>query len=290
MEAKIIDGKAIAQEIKQKLKLQVDNLKQEEIYPGLAMITVGNDPASSIYINSKKKACEEIGIVSEEYTLNSTTTQEELVSLIEILNERDTVSGIIVQQPIPKHINVDAINSAINPLKDVDAFHPVNIGKFMVGSPIFVPCTPAGVVELIKQACVDIKGKECVVVGRSNIVGKPLAALLLANDATVTVCHSKTVNLKEVCLRADILVSAVGKPGIIDGCMIKPGAVVIDVGISRTEGSKKIKGDVDFESAIKVAGAITPVPGGVGPMTIAMLMKNTVVATIMALRRDTCPK
>lgn len=278
MVAQIIDGKFIAQRIKEQLKLEVDNLKTHGISPGLAMITVGNNAASKIYVNSKKRACEEIGIVSEEYSLNENTSQAELISLIEILNEREEVNGILVQQPLPTHLDLEAINSSISPLKDVDGFHPLSIGKLLIGKPDFISCTPAGIIELIKSAEVNIAGKECVVVGRSDIVGKPLAILLLANNGTVTICHSKTKNLEEVCRRADILVSAAGKAGLIKGNMIKPGAVVIDVGINRIEGSKKIVGDVDFESALEVASAITPVPGGVGPMTIAMLMRNTVIA------------
>ncbi|NLY43618.1 MAG: bifunctional methylenetetrahydrofolate dehydrogenase/methenyltetrahydrofolate cyclohydrolase FolD [Clostridiaceae bacterium] len=277
MSAKIIDGKKIASDIRNSLKNQVDNMKKEGIFPGLAVVLVGNDPASRIYVNSKKKACEEIGIHSEEYALPEETTQDELLKLVRMLNEKEDIHGILVQLPLPKHLNEEEVINAISPSKDVDAFHPINVGKIMLGKYDFLPCTPAGVMELIKEAGVSVEGKECVVVGRSNIVGKPLAMLLLQQNGTVTICHSKTKNLKEVCRRADILVVAVGKAKLITGDMIKPGAVVIDVGINRLE-NKKLVGDVDFDSAVEVAGAITPVPGGVGPMTIAMLMKNTVKA------------
>ncbi len=241
------------------------------------MVIVGNDPASRVYVNSKKKACEEIGIYSEEYALPEETTEAELLELVEKLNESTKVNGILVQLPLPKHINEETIINAINPKKDVDAFHPVNVGKIMIGNYDFLPCTPAGVMELIKESGIDVAGKECVVVGRSNIVGKPQAMLLLHSNGTVTICHSRTKNLKEKTLSADILVVAVGIPNFITGDMIKEGAVVIDVGMNRLEG-KKLVGDVEYETAEKVASAITPVPGGVGPMTIAMLMKNTVKA------------
>lgn len=238
---------------------------------------MGDDPASRVYVNNKKKACEEVGIYSEEYALPEETPQSELMDLIEKLNNDDKISGILVQLPLPKGFDEEAVINAINPKKDVDAFHPVNVGKIMVGNYDFVPCTPAGVMELIKESGIDPAGKECVIVGRSNIVGKPQAMLLLHSNATVTICHSKTKDLKDKTKQADILVVAVGRPNFVTGDMIKPGAVVIDVGINRLE-NKKLVGDVDFESAEKVAGAITPVPGGVGPMTIAMLMRNTVKA------------
>ncbi len=238
---------------------------------------MGDDPASRVYVNNKKKACEECGIHSEEYALSADTTQEELLALIDKLNKKSDISGILVQLPVPKHIDEETIINAIDPKKDVDAFHPVNVGKIMVGNYDFVPCTPAGVMELIKESGVEVCGKECVVVGRSNIVGKPQAMLLLHQNGTVTICHSRTKDLKEKTKQADILVAAVGIPNFIKGDMIKEGAVVIDVGINRME-DKTLCGDVEFESAQKVAGAITPVPGGVGPMTIAMLMKNTVKA------------
>lgn len=252
-------------------------MKGEGINPGLAVIIVGDDPASRVYVNNKKKACEECGIYSEEYALSAQTTQEELLNLIDTLNKKSDISGILVQLPVPKHIDEETIINAIDPKKDVDAFHPVNVGKIMVGNYDFVPCTPAGVMELIRESGVEVSGKECVVVGRSNIVGKPQAMLLLHQNGTVTICHSRTKDLAEKTKNADILVAAVGIPNFIKGDMIKEGAVVIDVGINRME-DKTLCGDVDFESAKNIAGAITPVPGGVGPMTIAMLMKNTVKA------------
>lgn len=252
-------------------------LKEKGINPGLAVIIVGDDAASRVYVNNKKKACKEIGIYSEEYALSAVTSEEELLTLIDELNHKKEINGILVQLPVPKHIDEEKIIGAIDPKKDVDAFHPVNVGKIMVGNFDFVPCTPAGVMELIKESGIDVSGKECVIVGRSNIVGKPQAMLLLHQNGTVTICHSKTKNLAEKTKQADILVAAVGIPNFITGDMVKEGAVVIDVGINRI-AEKKLVGDVDFESVEKVAGAITPVPGGVGPMTIAMLMKNTVKA------------
>lgn len=258
----------------------MEDLKKKGINPGLAVIIVGDDPASRVYVNNKKKACEEVGIYSEEYALPAETPQSELMSLIDKLNHDSKISGILVQLPLPDGFDEEAVINAINPNKDVDAFHPVNVGKIMVGNYDFVPCTPAGVMELIKESGIDPAGKECVVVGRSNIVGKPQAMLLLHSNATVTICHSRTKDLAEKTRRADILVAAVGKPNFITGDMIKPGAVVIDVGINRLE-NKKLVGDVDFEEAEKIAGAITPVPGGVGPMTIAMLMRNTIKAACL---------
>lgn len=278
--AKILDGKAVSQRIKDELAKEVAQLKEKGINPGLAVIIVGNDPASRVYVNNKKKACEYVGIYSEEYALDENTSQEELLELIDRLNKDKKISGILVQLPVPKHIDEEIIINAIDPKKDVDAFHPVNVGKIMVGNFDFVPCTPAGVMELIRESGIDPEGKECVVVGRSNIVGKPQAMLLLHKNATVTICHSRTKNLSEKTKNADILVAAVGIPEFIKGDMIKPGAVVIDVGINRV-ADKKLVGDVEFESAEKVASAITPVPGGVGPMTIAMLMKNTVKAALI---------
>lgn len=278
--AKILSGKEVSARIKADLAQEVENLKNKGIYPGLAVVIVGDDPASRVYVNSKKKNCEELGIYSEEHALSADTSEEELLSLIDELNKKKEINGILVQLPLPKQINEEKIINAIDPKKDVDAFHPVNVGKIMVGNYDFVPCTPAGVMELIKESGIEISGKECVVVGRSNIVGKPQAMLLLHQNGTVTICHSRTKNLKEAVKRADILVAAVGKPNFITGDMIKEGAVVIDVGINRI-AEKKLVGDVDFESAEKVASAITPVPGGVGPMTIAMLMKNTVKAAII---------
>ena len=278
--AKILSGKTVSQRIKDELKKEVAELKEKNINPGLAVIIVGDDPASRVYVNNKKKACDEIGIYSEEYALPEETSEEELLALIRKLNGKKEINGILVQLPVPKQINEETIINAIDPKKDVDTFHPVNVGKIMVGNFDFVPCTPAGVMELIDESGIDVAGKECVVVGRSNIVGKPQAMLLLHKNGTVTICHSKTKNLKEKTKQADILIAAVGKPNFITGDMIKEGAVVIDVGINRI-AEKKLVGDVDFESAEKVAGAITPVPGGVGPMTIAMLMKNTVKAAII---------
>ncbi len=275
--SKILSGKEVSGRIKSELKEQTEILKKNNIFPGLAVILAGDDPASRVYVNNKKKACEEIGIYSEEYTFSSDVTEDEILDLIDELNKKDSISGILVQLPLPKHIDEKKIINSINPKKDVDAFHPVNVGKIMTGNYDFVPCTPAGIMELIKESDIDITGANCVVVGRSNIVGKPMAMLLLHQNGTVTICHSKTKELKEVTKKADILVVAVGIPNFVTGDMIKPGAVVIDVGINRMP-DKKLVGDVEFETAEKVAGAITPVPGGVGPMTIAMLMKNTLKA------------
>ena len=267
----------VSQKIKDALKKETEVLKSKEITPGLAVVIVGNDPASRVYVNSKKRACEEIGYLSREYALGEETSEEELLNLVKKLNGDDEIDGILVQLPLPKHINEETIINAINPEKDVDAFHPVNVGKIMIGNFDFLPCTPAGVMELINESGIDICGKNAVVVGRSNIVGKPQAMLLLHKNATVTICHSKTKNLKEICKTADILVAAVGRAQMITGDYIKEGAVVIDVGMNRLE-NKKLVGDVDFESAEKKASYITPVPGGVGPMTIAMLMRNTLTA------------
>jgi methylenetetrahydrofolate dehydrogenase (NADP+)/methenyltetrahydrofolate cyclohydrolase len=284
MSARVLNGKELATKIKGELKQTVEDIKKKNIYPGLAVVIVGNDPASRVYVNSKKKACEEIGIESFEYALDESVDEAELIDLIKRLNEDKKVSGILVQLPLPKHINEEKIILAIDSSKDVDAFHPENVGRLMTGNPQFLPCTPAGVMELIHESGIEIAGKECVIVGRSNIVGKPQSMLLLAEHGTVTICHSKTKNLEEVIKRADILVAAVGRPEMIKGSSIKPGAVVIDVGINRLE-NKKLVGDVEYESCSKVASAITPVPGGVGPMTIAMLMKNTVRAAIAQAER-----
>lgn len=278
--AKILSGKIVSARIKDELKEEVKELNKKGIFPGLAVIIVGDDPASRVYVNSKKKACEEIGIYSEEYALPKEATEEELLQLVERLNSEPKINGILVQLPLPKHINEETVINTISPKKDVDAFHPVNVGKIMIGNYDFLPCTPAGVMELIKESGIDVSGKECVIVGRSNIVGKPQAMLLLHANGTVTICHSRTKNLKEKTKNADILVAAVGIPNFITGDMIKEGAVVIDVGINRI-AEKKLVGDVEFESAEKAASAITPVPGGVGPMTIAMLMKNTVKAALI---------
>lgn len=280
MEAKIINGRDIASEIRLGLKNDVEKLKRNGVQPGLAVVIVGDDPASRIYVNNKKKVCDEIGIRSFEYALPAETSEEEVIELIKTLNGDKNVHGILVQLPLPQHINSERVLFEIDPDKDVDAFHPVNVGKIMIGNYKFLPCTPAGVMELIHRTGIDLKGSECVVVGRSNIVGKPMAMLLLHEHATVTVCHSRTKDLKSVCRRADVLVVAVGKPELIKADFIKPGAVVIDVGINRMENGK-LCGDVDFDGAKSVASYITPVPGSVGPMTIAMLMKNTVKAAEM---------
>ena len=252
-------------------------LKEKGIDPGLAVIIVGNDPASRVYVNNKKKACAEVGFLSEEYALPEDTTQGELLAIIEKLNNNPQINGILCQLPLPKHIDEKAIINSISPLKDVDAFHPSNVGKIMIGDYHFLPCTPAGVMELIHSAGIDVCGKKCVVIGRSNIVGKPMSMLLLHENGTVTICHSKTENLKEICSNADILVAAVGKPKFVKADMVKAGAVVLDVGVNRDENGK-LCGDVDFAEVEPKASYITPVPGGVGPMTIAMLMKNTLMA------------
>lgn len=273
--AVLIDGKKISTEIKEELKEQVKNYKEQGKEITLAVIQVGNDPASSVYVRNKKKACEYIGINSLAYELEESTTEEELLKLIGELNGRNDVNGILVQLPLPAHINEDKIIEAIDSKKDVDGFHPMSVGALSIGRKGFVSCTPAGIIQLLKRSNIDIAGKECVVVGRSNIVGKPMAMLLLRENGTVTIAHSKTKNLKEVTKRADILVAAVGKPKFITADYVKEGAVVIDVGIHRNEDNK-LCGDVDFDSVVDKVSAITPVPGGVGPMTIAMLMYNCV--------------
>ena len=272
--AKIIDGKAISAEIRSEIKEQLNKLDKK---PGLAVIIVGNDPASKVYVRNKRLACEETGIYSEIYELPEETTQKELTELITVLNGCENIHGILVQLPLPKHIDAESVIMAISPNKDVDAFHHENVGRIMTGAPRFLPCTPAGVMELLARSGITVEGKECVIIGRSNIVGKPQAMLMLAANGTVTVCHSKTHNLAEVCRRADILVSAVGKAKFVTADMIKEGAVVIDVGMNRDENGK-LCGDVDFKSVEPKASYITPVPGGVGPMTITMLLKNTVAA------------
>lgn len=276
--AQIINGKEVSASVRKAVAEETAQLRDAKgLKVGLAVVIVGNNPASRVYVNNKKKACEEVGFQSFEYALDEATTEEQLLDLVNVLNRDDRVNGILVQLPLPKHINETAIINAISPDKDVDAFHPVNVGKIMIGDYSFLPCTPAGVMELIASTGTEIAGKECVVIGRSNIVGKPMAMLLLHKSGTVTVCHSKTKDLKEVCKRADILVVAIGKANFITGDMIKEGAVVIDVGMNRLENGK-LCGDVEFESAEKVASYITPVPGGVGPMTISMLMRNTLTA------------
>jgi len=271
--ANIIDGKAISMQIKDELKEKAAALKAEGISVALAVIKVGSDPASAVYVNNKKKGCEYIGINSLSYELPEETKEEELLSLIRELNERKDVNGILVQLPLPSHIDEDKVIRAINPKKDVDGFHPQSVGALCIGQPGFVSCTPAGIIQLLKRSGIEIAGKECVILGRSNIVGKPMALLMLRENATVTVAHSKTTDLKEVTKRADILIVAVGKPKMITRDYVKEGAVVIDVGINRDENNK-LCGDVDFKDVEPVCSAITPVPGGVGPMTIAMLLNN----------------
>lgn len=276
MSAVRMDGKALSAKVRSSILAETEELKKKGITPGLAVIIVGNDPASEIYVRNKEKACAECGFYSEKYALPAETSQDELLGLIDQLNHSPQISGILCQLPVPDHISEEAVINAIDPKKDVDAFHPVNVGKIMVGNFDFVPCTPAGVMELLDEYQIDIKGKECVVVGRSNIVGKPMSMLLLHRHGTVTMCHSRTQHLDEVCRRADILVAAVGKAGFITPDMVKDGAVVIDVGINRNaEG--KVCGDVDA-AVMEKASYMTPVPGGAGPMTITMLMKNTLKA------------
>ena len=276
MSAVRMDGKALSAKVRSSILAETGELKKKGVTPGLAVIIVGNDPASEIYVRNKEKACAECGFYSEKYALPAETSQEELLGLIGQLNQSPQISGILCQLPVPDHISEEAVINAIDPKKDVDAFHPVNVGKIMVGNFDFVPCTPAGVMELIDEYQIDPKGKECVVVGRSNIVGKPMAMLLLHRHGTVTMCHSRTQHLDEVCRRADILVAAVGKAGFITPDMVKDGAVVIDVGINRNaEG--KVCGDVE-PAVMEKASYMTPVPGGAGPMTITMLMKNTLKA------------
>lgn len=273
---KKIDGKLISAAVKERVKLEVEALKSVGITTGLAVIIVGEDPASKVYVANKKRACEALGIISEEYALPETTTQEELLALIDELNHKKSINGILCQLPLPKHLDEQAVINAILPEKDVDAFHPTNVGKIMLGEYDFVPCTPAGIMEMLQYENIDIEGKTCVVIGRSNIVGKPMGMLLLHKNGTVTICHSRTKDLSEVCKNADILVAAVGRPNFVTADMVKEGAVVIDVGINRVDG--KLVGDVDFEAVKDKCSAITPVPGGVGPMTIAMLMQNTLTA------------
>lgn len=273
--AMLIDGKLISGQIKDELKEKVASLKEKGITVTLAVVQVGNDPASSVYVSNKKKACEQIGINSLSFELPETTTEEEMLALVEELNGREDVNGILVQLPVPKHIDDNKIIEAISPLKDVDGFHTQSVGRLCIGQKGFVSCTPAGIIQLLKRSGISMEGKHCVVVGRSNIVGKPMSLLLLRENATVTVCHSKTVNMKEYTKQADILIVAVGKPKMITKDYIKEGAVVIDVGIHRDE-MNKLCGDVDFDDVVELCSAITPVPGGVGPMTIAMLMTNCV--------------
>ena len=273
----IIDGKAVSAATREAIKNEVAELKEKGVTPGLAVIIVGDDPASRVYVNNKKKACVELGMLSEEYALPAETTNEELLGLINELNGRKDINGILCQLPLPRHLDEKAVINAIAPEKDVDAFHPVNVGGIMTGDYSFLPCTPAGVMQMLKHYDIQTAGKHCVVIGRSNIVGKPMAMLMLHANATVTICHSRTVNLAEECKRADILIAAVGKPKFVTPDMVKEGAVVIDVGMDRDENGK-LCGDVDFDAVEPICGAISPVPGGVGPMTISMLMRNTLTA------------
>ncbi|MEA5011019.1 MAG: bifunctional methylenetetrahydrofolate dehydrogenase/methenyltetrahydrofolate cyclohydrolase FolD [Angelakisella sp.] len=275
--AKIIDGKAVSAAVREQMKQEVAELTEHGVRPGLAVVIVGDDPASRVYVNNKKKACAELGIYSEEYALPAATTEEELLELVRTLNERQEIDGILVQLPLPGHLDEKKVIDTINPNKDVDAFHPRNVGSIMIGDYRFLPCTPAGIMELIASTGEDISGKECVIIGRSNIVGKPMAMLMLHKNATVTICHSRTKNLAEVARRADILIVAIGKAKFVGANMVKSGAMVIDVGMDRDENNK-LCGDVDFSTVEPVAGWITPVPGGVGPMTITMLMRNTITA------------
>ncbi len=282
--ATIINGKEIAAQIKAEVRAEVDQLKAEGMNPGLAVVLVGNNPASRVYVTNKKKDCAEVGFASYEYTLPEETTEAELLELVEQLNRDDTVQGILVQLPLPDQICEQTILRAIAPEKDVDAFHPENVGHIMIGDYAFLPCTPAGVIEMIDRAGIELQGKHCVVIGRSNIVGKPMAMLLLHRNATVTICHSRTKNLAEQTRQADILVAAVGKANFVTADMVKPGAVVIDVGMNRNAEGKLV-GDVAYDEVEQIASAITPVPGGVGPMTRAILMHNTLTAAKIAFTK-----
>lgn len=273
----LISGKAISEAVRGDLKLRTEKLKEKGITPGLAVILVGEDPASKVYVNNKEKACFELGFYSEKYLFPEDTAEETLLNLIDKLNADEKIDGILVQLPLPRHLDEKKVTERILPIKDVDCFHPVNIGKVLTGDGVFAPCTPAGVMEMLKYSEISVSGKNAVVIGRSNIVGKPMAMLLLKENATVTICHSKTANLKEHTLNADILIAAVGRANFVKDDMVKDGAVVIDVGINRNEDGK-LCGDVDFETVSKKASYISPVPGGVGPMTITELMKNTLLS------------
>lgn len=273
----IIDGKAISKKVLEELKTEVDKLKEKNIIPCLAVILIGSDPASKIYVKNKENACNKIGVESKQYNLDENIKEEELLDLINKLNNDDSIDGILLQSPIPKHLNIARAFAKIAPNKDVDGFNPVNVGMLSMGFPVFIPCTPLGVMRLLKEYNIEIEGKNCTVIGRSNIVGKPMSALMLNKNATVTTCHSKTKDLKEVLLNSDIIVSAVGKPEFITSDMIKKDAVLIDVGITRSEDGK-LYGDFDFDNVKELASYITPVPGGVGPMTISMLMNNVILA------------
>ena len=272
-----MDGKAVSAKVKEQVAQEVAALQGQGVCPGLAVVIVGEDPASRIYVNNKKKACQATGIHSEEYALPASTTQEELLALVDTLNHKEDIHGILVQSPLPKGLDEGAVVEAIDPQKDVDAFHAYNVGKIMMGDYHFLPCTPAGIMELLQAYDIPVEGKRCVVIGRSNIVGKPMAMLLLHENGTVTICHSKTRNLQEICSGADILVAAVGRAKFVTADMVKEGAVVVDVGMNRDENGK-LCGDVDYAPVAAKASYITPVPGGVGPMTISMLLKNTVKA------------
>ncbi len=282
---KIISGKEVSEAVKLRVADEVKELKANGIEPCLAVILVGDDPASRVYVNNKKKACEFCGIRSLEYVLPAETKEEELIELVEKLNNDKSVNGILCQLPLPKHLDEKKVLNLIKPEKDVDAFHPENVGHIMIGDFNFLPCTPAGIMEMLRYENIDLDGKNCVVIGRSNIVGKPMAMLMLKENATVTICHSRTKNLKEVVAGADVIVAAVGRPNFVTADMVKDGAVIIDVGINRMDDGK-LCGDVDFESCKEKASYITPVPGGVGPMTIATLMQNTITATRIQNRKE----
>lgn len=283
--AKIIDGKAIAAQVKEEAATDAAKLKEQGVTPCIAVVLIGEDPASKIYVGNKEKACELCGIKSITYKKDESFTEAQLLSLVDELNNDKSVHGILVQLPLPKHINASKALEAISPDKDVDGFHPINVGKLYSGGKGFLPCTPWGILELLARSGIEISGKQCVVIGRSNIVGKPVAALLMAQNGTVTICHSKTVHLSAICRQADIIVVATGKQNTLKGDMVQRGAVVIDVGMNRDEKGK-LCGDADFDSVSAIAGAITPVPGGVGPMTIAMLMKNCVIAAEFQRLKD----
>lgn len=277
MTAPIINGKQISEDIRKDLRAEVEQLVKQGFTPGLAVVLVGEDPASQVYVRNKEKACHELGYYSEVHRLPADTSQADLLALVDKLNHQANIHGILVQLPLPKHIDEKAVIDAISPEKDVDGFHPMNVGNLMIGDDSLLPCTPAGVIELIKRTGVEIAGKHAVVIGRSNIVGKPVSLLLQRENATVTMCHSRTANMKELTRLADILVVAIGRANFVDASYVKPGAVVIDVGMNRLVNGK-LAGDVDFESVKEISGPITPVPGGVGPMTITMLMQNTLIA------------
>lgn len=277
MSAPIINGKQVSEDIRGALREEVERLQQQGFTPGLAVVLVGEDPASQVYVRNKEKACHDLGYYSEVHRLDENTSEQELLALVNKLNNQENIHGILVQLPLPKHINEKAVIDAIAVEKDVDGFHPVNVGNLVIGDDSLLPCTPAGVIELIKRTGVEISGKHAVVIGRSNIVGKPVSLLLQRENATVTMCHSRTANMKELTKQADILVVAIGRANFVDASYVKPGAVVIDVGMNRLDNGK-LAGDVDFESVKEVSGPITPVPGGVGPMTITMLMQNTLIA------------